>query len=326
MVEVVFSSSACGSLKLAQHVGEGKYNGVIGFILDPGEDAVSETERQAIQHRLEEEARRKWESAVPLGGNPGDVFAFPLALSHGDICGGVFGPTRLEVLGKLWVSPDGEDLAAKQLSRAAADLQTVSDRVQAGEDLRIWYDQSPDDRCGLCWLLSALPPVAGRLILVELPVWGWDDPTAKTIQSCTGWGEVSPEDWWRYLPFQRDAPPVFQTALAQQWRRLQQENAPLRAVVSGRLTGVPADFYDPLIVRSLAGQPDEFHQGAAIGNFLGQYPLGLGDGFVFQRMEVMRTAGWLETVTEAAPKDAFYRRRIRKTAGFPTMVTGQNGD
>jgi len=39
MLEVVFSDSACGSLKAAQHFGEGKYNGgCIGIIL--GKDEV----------------------------------------------------------------------------------------------------------------------------------------------------------------------------------------------------------------------------------------------------------------------------------------------
>ena len=84
MLDVVFSDSACGSLKLAQHFGEGKYNGgCIGIILD-NEEATEEEITQAQRH-AEEEARKEWEAAQPIGGNPGDVYGFGLGLSVGDI-------------------------------------------------------------------------------------------------------------------------------------------------------------------------------------------------------------------------------------------------
>jgi len=50
MLDVVFSDSACGSLKAAQHFGEGKYNsGCIGITLSNGE-ATEEEIAQAQRH------------------------------------------------------------------------------------------------------------------------------------------------------------------------------------------------------------------------------------------------------------------------------------
>lgn len=67
MLDVVFSDSACGSLKAAQHFGKGKYNGgCIGIILGNGE--ATEEEIAQAQRHAEEEARKKWEAAQPMGG------------------------------------------------------------------------------------------------------------------------------------------------------------------------------------------------------------------------------------------------------------------
>jgi len=54
MIEIIFSDSACGSLKMAQK-------------------------------SAEEQNRLEWENSVPLSGNTKDVFGFHLMLSVGDI-------------------------------------------------------------------------------------------------------------------------------------------------------------------------------------------------------------------------------------------------
>lgn len=69
MIEIVFSDSACGSLKVAQHYGEGKYQGgCFGVIISHADGSKpTKKEVEAAQREAEEKARLAWESAVPLG-------------------------------------------------------------------------------------------------------------------------------------------------------------------------------------------------------------------------------------------------------------------
>ena len=71
MLEVVFSDSACGGLKYAQHYGEGPYRpGCIGVIFSQEDGEPTPAEIEAAQRRAEEAERLAWERAV-LWGQPG---------------------------------------------------------------------------------------------------------------------------------------------------------------------------------------------------------------------------------------------------------------
>ena len=125
MIEAVFSDSAGGSLKMAQAIGTSALLGVTHAVTihgGPTPEDIAEVQRHAAarQHR--------WASAVPLGGTPGDVFAFGLGLSTGDL-------SRIP---------------------APAGLEELQKRFTAGEPLRMWYSDQPDERCGFYWLLARL--------------------------------------------------------------------------------------------------------------------------------------------------------------------------
>jgi hypothetical protein len=63
------------------------------------------------------------------------------------------------------------------------------------------------------------------------------------------------------------------------------ENAPLRAILNGRLTSVPENFYDFIIMNNL---PDnDFIMARFIGKLLGEYRQGISDGWYALRIEKM---------------------------------------
>ena len=66
MLEIVFSESACGALKLAQRYGEGRYRGgAIGVIARNKDGSEpSQEERDKLRREAEERERRAWERAV----------------------------------------------------------------------------------------------------------------------------------------------------------------------------------------------------------------------------------------------------------------------
>ncbi len=141
----------------------------------------------------------------------------------------------------------------------------------------------------------------------------WDTAANGAAVHQVSWGDVPPGAWASHAARQTQATDALCRALAQQWRGLQRENAPLRAVINGQLCGVPADFYDGFLRREIARQPEQFHQATVIGHVLGTYRLGISDAWIALRMEEMIRAGQLTPVAQPAEGDPVYHRMLRKT-------------
>lgn len=319
MIEIVFSDSACGSLKMAQHYGEGPFrSGCIGVFVshDDGSPATAE-EIQAAQREYEEQARREWAQGAPMGGDAKDVYGFSLALSMGDISEDQPGPLRQQALEHLYdkVYPE-ERIVQSLLEGLDAQLLAIRDRIKAGEAVRIWYSSQPDELCGLYWFLTQLPKCAKDVYLVKLPE--WELRGDGTISEVSSWGEITPGEWRRYLAFQRPAPAVFRQRCTALWRTLQRENAPLRATVNGRLVSVPETLYDGFIRREIRAEADVFPEARVVGSVLGKYQLGISDFWVALRIEEMIRTGELQAETAASPDQPIYHRMLRKRPGSPT--------
>ena len=316
MVEAVFSESACGSLKYAQFFGRGEYGGgLLGIILEPSDGAPSEEEIAQAKRRAEEEHRRKWERARPMGGRAQDVYGFSLGLSLGDISENIPGPIRRQVLcAYCGFSPSvpgiGEQLD-RWIDGGAETLRAVLERSAAGEPVRLWYSDQPDELCGFYWLLARLDGLesCGPVSAVKLPRW---DQRDNSVVTYTAWGDVPPGEWSRFLPLEQPVSPTLRRACANRWRELQEENAPLRTVLNGTLAGVPEDFYDSFISRTLVRMEREFNESRLIGEMIGRCQLGIGDGLIHRRIQAMVDAGELEALTQAAEGDPVYRRMLRK--------------
>ena len=110
MIETVFSKSAYGSLKLAQNCGADKHSSAsIGLVLS-GRTNISPEELETLKADAELQAHRKWETSIPLGGNPADVYCIDVAWSMGDISDDEIGNNRKSVLEQaFFVWPNRED-------------------------------------------------------------------------------------------------------------------------------------------------------------------------------------------------------------------------
>ncbi|MGE4277714.1 MAG: DUF3658 domain-containing protein [Lawsonibacter sp.] len=320
MMEILFSDSACGSLKVAQHCGEGTdQSGCIAVIVSHSDGSKpTKEELETAQREAEEKARLAWKTAIPLGGNPADIYGFNLYLSVGDISEKEPGRKReqtLEHLFHIYPKDVSDQLSQQILEKAKEDLNMVRERAKAGDSLRIWYSNQPDELCGLSWFMDQLTRWEipdHQVFMVKLPDWE-TDKTGRLVRK-SGWGEVEPEGWHRYLPLETPVPAAFRQSCALDWQVLQGENAPLRAMLNGRLVSVPDTLYDDFILREIAAEDDEFQEAGVIGRVLGKYQLGIGDAWVALRIEEMLQAGALEAVSAAEEDMPIYHRRLRKCA------------
>lgn len=315
MLEILFSDSACGSLKAAQSFGKGKYIGGCVSVVVTRDDGkkVKKSEKKAAQRAADKEMRQEWENAVPMQGSENDIFSLSLNLSVGDISENLPSDMRLKALQQAFsVYPDCEGVGEKQLEAILESLELVRQGAQAGEELRIWYSNQPDEMCGFYWFMAQLKqwdikPL--NVSVIKLPEWEQD---GDTIVRKTGWGEVSPGQWHRYLSLRQQVTESFVSSCALYWHQLQEENAPLRTLLCGRLVSAPKSIYDDFILREIEIEDKEFSQVKIIGRVLGKYQLGISDWLIAQRMEEMIKSGSLIVVKQASEDNPSYHRTLRK--------------
>ena len=159
MIEIVFGESACGSLKIAQTYGKGKYRGSAVSVFMRHEDGSvpSSDEMKEAQIQAQEQEHIAWENAIPLGGKSSDVYCFDMALSVGDISDNGIGEQRKNVFKKMLSVCFVEDLdyqVEEKIQKIKTTLTSVIERYVAGEEIRIWYIQR---------LMLATTPFLGSL-------------------------------------------------------------------------------------------------------------------------------------------------------------------
>lgn len=104
-----------------------------------------------------------------------------------------------------------------------------------------------------------------------------------------------------------------QAALLTEWKCMQEENAPLRSMVDGKVRSVPADFYDAAILSCV---PEEESRAAmTVGRAMAKLDETgnrVGDMLIFSRVRALGAAGRLTVVQDGAT----YRDMvIRKNRG-----------
>lgn len=318
MIEIVFSDSACGSLKMAQHFGEGKYSGGCVGVIVSHRDGSHPTRKEIkkAKHQVEVKSRLAWEKAIPMGGNAADVYGIQLELSIGDIADHQFELHRQQTLEHLFsIYPNDEGLEASKdiMKRITRNLKAIQKEVEEGQAVRIWYSNQPDELCGLYWFINQLRQwnkLENEVYLIKLPEWEISE-NGNMVQKF-GWGDVAPEEWNHYLRWQQLASPSFKQYCISSWRNLQNENAPLRAILNGHLVSVQENIYDSFIHREIAQEDETFQEAMIIGRVLGKYHLGIGDGWVALCIEEMIQTGVLEIISGTTKDMPVYHRTLKK--------------
>lgn len=114
-------------------------------------------------------------------------------------------------------------------------------------------------------------------------------------------GEVAPNLMLYFYQRRRLLTETEQAQLLSDWKRLQEENAPLRAMVDGKVQSVPVDFYDEAILSGIteAEMPAALAVGRAIGELDRKTGNRVGDMLVFSRIRALAQAGKIQIVHDA---------------------------
>ena len=241
----------------------------------------------------------------------GEILCFPLMWSIGDISDSTPGQARRDVLQRLWFDHNEcREQIDRQMEEAAASYQILLERAAEGEPVRVWYSGQPDELCGFYWLMAQLNGMPDCPVsAAKLPLYVETGKDELVAHNC--WGEVSPEEC--LIPQEQAVSLNVRRSAARHWQELQEENAPLRAEINRRLVSVPEDFYDCFIRAELPRVGEAFWQGRLIVRVMSHSQMGLHDGLLSGRIDVMVQAGELEVI-KAAPEDcpSHSRRILRK--------------
>lgn len=292
MLEVVFSDSAKGGMKAAKNYRkESMLGGACAYF---GE--------KPSQKELE-----KLYEGQAIGGSSQDVVCIGFNLDIGDITCELDGKERKKEFVRVFGSINFEENDLNQFFRfQREDLEKLIATAKKGKPMRVWKSNTPFSVCAFAFLCDVLRDIDCKISVISLPE--YLEAPDGTLIVYTDWAEVSPGKFYQFISLARELPAVEKRLQSDLWKVLKAENAPLRAVINGKLISVPEDFYDHIIIKSIFD--GEVVMGRLIGNILGQYPLGVGDGWYALRINKMIDDNLL-TVIENKNLDHPYGRVLK---------------
>jgi hypothetical protein len=293
MIELVFSDSAAGGMKIAKTIRKG---------------GASRGAARAWRGSGDEAGDRNGAyEPEGLPGSPGDIAKLHLALEIGDLSGLPDIESRREQVFEMLAGPYGDPGRRDHLDRFweynAEGFRRLKEAGETGEAVRIWWSDAPGETCGFSFALSLLKDAPCPVTSVKLPHYL---PRGRDVVLFDSIGSMPPEELVRIAALEQPVDAAVRRGTAMEWETLAKENAPLRAVVNGSLLSVPEDFYDGLL---RAGMPEgDFKIVLLIGRVLGKLP-GVGDWWLYQRIKKMLQTGELEMVE---PAKSGYDAVVRK--------------
>lgn len=282
MIEVMFGESEGGAMKVAKNYRKPDFNrGAIAW----------------FGKKPSKEEFDKMFDGQAVGGNSTEVVCIPFILDIGDITVPIESEYRKNLILDLYtMNGFGDENTLKSLEDAwdkyLNEIERLKYYASHGENIRLWYSDAPYSLCGFYYVCNLLRENDCKISTVKLPQ--YMQLSENEIQFYTSWGEIDAGKFYKFLPLEKVLSTCEIRSFASNWVELKEEKSTLRAVVNGKVIGVPEDFYDHIIRTEIP--EDEFVMARLIGNILGKHPLGVGDWWYAKRIIKMIEFGELVVV------------------------------
>lgn len=273
MIEILFGESEAASMKAAKNkVVTGMVNGPVAVWM----------------------AGKKMPPQRPFAGwvegTAEEVVCLGFMMDIGNIKEPADSSYRKELLRSMY---DGEE------REQGKELLRLKRFLDSGESLRIWYSDAPYSRCGfyhLCWVLKDYEHEVSAVKLPEYVV------REGSIAAYRNWGDIAAEEFAGFLTCEKRLSGEEIRRYALLWMQLVEDNSPLRAVINGRVAGVPEDFYDFQIWNRLTCKP--VREGRLICDIIGYFPMSIGDWWYAKRIDHYISQGKIRIAEDSKDKYA----------------------
>lgn len=182
---------------------------------------------------------------------------------------------------------------------------TLKDKLNSGESVRIWFDDSPQALCGMFQVCTLLKDYDNPVYGMRAPKFSKD---GNKYYLANGWASFNQRSLGNYIEEQRLMTAEEIRLYAEYWDRLVSENAPLRAVVSGYPISVEEDFYDSFLLKNLPDEP--VREATVIEKTIHPARLGIHVSWLEYRIQKMIDGGYITVIKEH--KEAMKRIIQRK--------------
>ncbi|TCO70386.1 DUF3658 domain-containing protein [Marinisporobacter balticus] len=276
MLEVVFSDSVKGSMKIAKNYDEkSMLSGAIGYIGKKPSKTELKKHFEGLKKHFEGQA---------VGGDSQDVACIGFALDIGDISGEFDGIARQNFFQKVWGRFDFDDNEQEHFfHNQRKDMEKLLSAAINGTPIRIWKSNIPYSTCGFYFICNVLRNIDCEISVVSLPE--YKQVSENEIVTYSDWRQMEPGKFYQFLPLERQLSQSEKRMFSNRWCDLIMENTPLRAVVNGKLISVPEDYYDYIITKNIPD--DDFLMARLIGEIMGNYKLGVSDSWYALRIDKM---------------------------------------
>ena len=275
MIEVLFAESEAASMRAAKStVIYSKIDGPTSVFI-------------AGKKKPPEKEHSGW-----LEGNAGDVVCFGYRLDIGNIQEDIEGHYRKNLIFSLLNMENEKE--TQDYADSYMQMQKLKIYLEAGESIRIWYSDAPYSRCGLYHLCNILNCYENEIYLVKLPEYVVH---GKTICFYKNWGEVAAEEFAGFLSGERIVSKEELRMYSSLWNELVEDNSPLRAIVNGKMIGVPEDFYDFMILNRITTKP--IKECRLIGDIIGHNQASIGDWWYAKRIQHFIEEGLIKVLEDA---------------------------
>jgi Protein of unknown function./Domain of unknown function (DUF1835). len=295
MIEVMFGESEGGAMKVAKNYQKPDFNrGAIGW----------------IGRKPTKEEFDKMFDGQAVGGNSSEVVCIPFLLDIGDITVPIESDYRKNLMIELYtITGFGDENTRRTLEDAwdkyLKEIERLKNYASQGEEIRLWYSNAPYSLCGFYYVCNLLKVYNCKISAIKLP--HHMQLSENEIQFYTSWGEIDAGKFYRFFSLEKELSSCEIRSYASNWDELKEDKSILRAVVNGRVIGVPDDFYDHIIRKEL---PDgEYVMARLIGNILGKYPLEIGDWWYAKRINRMIELGELIVIKK---QKEIYRQILKR--------------
>ena len=242
--------------------------------------------------------RMKSEGYLPSD-HSGSILALNLGLDIGNIQESPVDGSRRHLIEESFFSDQWDISDSNEFleywEKIKTEFDTFLEMAKSGTAARSF--------CGYMYAVTMLSKYNCRISAVHLPCYGDGEELTPLIN----WGNIQPESLPSYLKYEREVPLHEQKRVLALWKKLREENAPLRANVNGYIIGVPENFYDSLILSKLDSSP--FEVADLILSVFKSFPLGISDYIIANRLKELVRIGILKIHTK---KTRFYNSILQK--------------
>lgn len=246
-------------------------------------------------------------------GDSKEIVNIGFFLEMGEITGEIDGKERQDVYNQTLGRHDSDNKNKDYIfDEQRKDMETLLTAAHAGETIRIWKSNAPYSICGFYYVCNLLKDIDCPINTIILPKYVHSND--QTLITYNNWGEIEPAKIYDFLPLEKSISVLEKRIASGCWEALKKENAPLRAIVNGKLISVPENFYDFIIIQNLPNT--EFRLGELIAKLMMEYDLNVTDNWYASRIDKLIEEDKLIIIENNAN---IYGRILKKTDKLNTI-------